>query len=270
MKPPYLELSGTELLIAVALILVNGAVSVWLRLGLERSLTIAALRTIIQLSLIGIVLEIVFDVDRPALILGLMLIMTLIAGSAACDRAGYRYPGVRLNSIIAVWTSSWLILAVTLGGIIPIRPWYNPQYAIPLLGMLLGNALNGISLGLDRIQAGIDRDRNQIEMLLCLGASRWEAARDTVRDAIRTGLTPIINSMAVVGLVSLPGMMTGQLLSGVAPEHAIRYQIVIMFLIASTTALGTVLIVLMTFQRLFTSSHRLDVRQLRKAGRNRR
>jgi putative ABC transport system permease protein len=94
-----------------------------------------------------------------------------------------------------------------------------------------------------------------VETLLALGATRWEAARQPVQQAIRTGMLPLINSMMVVGIVSLPAMMTGQLLAGVAPLQAVKYQIVIMFLIASGTALGTVGVVLLSYWRLFDSDH---------------
>ena len=94
-----------------------------------------------------------------------------------------------------------------------------------------------------------------IEALLALGATRWEAARQPVQQAVRTGLIPIINAMMVVGIVSLPGMMTGQLLAGVSPIEAVKYQIVIMFLRASGTALGTVAVVLLSYRRLFNDDH---------------
>ena len=125
------------------------------------------------------------------------------------------------------------------------------------MGMILGNTLNGISVGLKTFTESLHQQRDRIESALALGATRWEAAREAVQDAIRTGLIPILNSMMVVGIVSLPGMMTGQLLSGTEPVAAVKYQIVIMFLIASATALGTVGVVLLSFRRLFTINHQL-------------
>jgi putative ABC transport system permease protein len=139
--------------------------------------------------------------------------------------------------------------------LIGVKPWYSPQYAIPLLGMILGNTLNGISLGLDRLGSALAAQRPQVEAMLALGATRWEAARAPVREAVRTGLIPMLNSMMVVGIVSLPGMMTGQILAGSSPIEAVKYQIVIMFLIASGTALGTVSVVLLSYRRLFNASH---------------
>ena len=120
---------------------------------------------------------------------------------------------------------------------------------------MLGNSLNGVSLGLERLGEELASKRATIDGLLALGASRREAAAEPVRTAIRTGLVPITNSMMVVGIVSLPGMMTGQLLAGASPVEAVKYQIVIMFFIATATAIGTITVVLLAFRRLFNASH---------------
>ena len=255
MPARYIELSAGRLAIAASLILLCGAISLALQLGLERRLLLAAVRTIVQLLLIGMVLKTIFQVDRWYIVLALMATMTLIAGMAAVRRTGRRYPGIWLDSIVSMWASSWLIVAVALVAVIDVRPWYMPQYAIPLLGMILGNTLNGISLGLDRLGEELTSKRDRIETLLALGATRWEAARSPIQEAIRTGMTPVINSMMIVGLVSLPGMMTGQLLAGAEPLQAVMYQIVIMFLIAAGTSLGTLSVVLLGYRRLFTADH---------------
>ncbi len=255
MDKPYLQLSYFQVALAALLILINGAISVLLKLELERRLLLAAVCTVVQLLLIGLVLEWVFRMDRWYVVLIMMGIMTLIAGVAAVQRTRIRYPGIWPRSIVATWISSWLMAALALGVIVHVRPWYTPQYAIPLLGMILGNTLNGVSLGLDRLGDELSGKRDQVEALLTLGATRWEAARQPIRQAVRTGLIPTINAMMVVGIVSLPGMMTGQLLAGTSPVEAVKYQIVIMFLIASGTALGTVSVVLLSFRRLFNEDH---------------
>lgn len=255
MNPGYIDLTAGQVALAALLILVNAAISLGLGLGMERRLLVASVRTILQLTLIGLVLEWVFAIRRWEIVLGLMILMVLIAGLTAVRRTDRRYPGIWLNSIVSMWTSSWLITAVALFGIVRVRPWYEPQYAIPLLGMILGNTLTGVSLGLDRLTEELWSRRDQVDALLALGATRWEAAQEPIRRAVRTGMIPILNSMMVVGLVSIPGMMTGQLLGGVDPRSAVEYQIVIMFLIASGTALGTVGVVLLGYRRLFNARH---------------
>jgi putative ABC transport system permease protein len=255
METRYVQLSYFQVGLAALLILINGAISVVLKLGLERRLVLAALATITQLLLIGLVLEWVFRLNRWYLVLALMAAMTLIAGTAGVRRTHIRYPGIWLASVASVWASSWAMGSIALFVLVGVRPWYAPAYAIPLLGMILGNTLNGISLGLDRLGGELAARRPQVEALLTLGATRWEAARRPIQEAVRTGLIPIINAMMVVGIVSLPGMMTGQILAGASPLDAVKYQIVIMFLIASGTALGTVSVVLLSYRRLFNSSH---------------
>jgi putative ABC transport system permease protein len=169
-----------------------------------------------------------------------------------------------LDTVISVWASSWIVTAYALfvvmrGG----ESWYHPQYSIPLLGMVLGNALNGISIGLSTFTESLTARRAEVDTLLALGATRWEAAQAPVRHALRMGMTPIINSMMIAGVVSLPGMMTGQMLSGVSPIEAVKYQIMIMFLISSAAALGSTGIVLLGFGRLFTADHQFLSGRLR-------
>jgi putative ABC transport system permease protein len=255
METPYVQLSYFQVALAALLILINGAISVFLKLGLERRLLLAAGATVAQLLLVGLVLDWVFRLNRWELVLSLMAAMTLIAGTAAVRRTHLRYPGIWLTSVVSVWASSWAMGSLALFVLVGVRPWYAPQYAIPLLGMILGNTLNGISLGLDRLGGELAAHRPQVEALLTLGATRWEAARRPIQEAVRTGLIPILNAMMVVGIVSLPGMMTGQILAGASPLEAVKYQIVIMFLIASGTALGTVSVVLLSYHRLFNSRH---------------
>jgi len=249
----YVELTYWQVGLAALLIVVNGAISVALRLQMERSLLIASIRTVVQLTLVGFVLEWVFQVERWYVVLALAALMTLIAGATATSRNDRRYPGIWINTIVSIWASSWLVMAFALFAVLRgIDNWYQPQYAIPLLGMVLGNTLNGISVGLNTFTESLVDRRDEVETLLALGATRWEAARNAVRHAVRIGMVPIINSMMIVGIVSLPGMMTGQLVSGMQPMDAVKYQIVIMFLIASATALGTVGVVLLSFRRLLS------------------
>ncbi len=252
----YQNLSVFDIAIAATLILVNGVLSVALKLDLERKLAIAAVRSVVQLLAIGYVLGWVFQFSRWYVVLPLMVLMTLTAGMAASGRGRRTYKGRRVDSIVSIWASSWLVAAVGLFAVIRIHPWYEPQYAIPILGMILGNTLTGVSLGIERMTEELTSGRGVVEMSLALGATRWEAAQVPARAAVRAGMIPTLNQMSVVGLVSLPGMMTGQVLAGQSPFQAVRYQIVIMFFIAAASALGTVGAVLLTYRRLFSPDHR--------------
>jgi UDP-glucose/iron transport system permease protein len=250
------ELSYLQVGLAALLIVVNGAISIGLRLRMERSLFLASFRTVVQLLLVGLVLEWVFRLDRWYVVIGVACLMTFVAALTAADRNRRRYPGIWLNTVISLWASAWIVTSFALFAVMQgVEKWYQPQYAIPLLGMVLGNTLNGISVGLNTFTEALVTRCDQVESLLALGATRWEAARTPVQHAVYTGMLPIINSMMVVGIVSLPGVMTGQLMAGMAPIQAVKYQVVIMFLIASATAFGTVGVVLLSFLRLFNADH---------------
>ncbi|MDR3099501.1 MAG: iron export ABC transporter permease subunit FetB [Paraburkholderia sp.] len=256
MSPGVLQDLGIgDVAIAALLVFVNGAVSVLLKLDLERKLAWAAVRTVVQLLAIGYVLGWVFAFNRWYAVLPLMALMTLIAGIAGSQRGARTYMGQRVDSVVSIWISAWLVAAVGLFVVIRIRPWYEPQYAIPILGMILGNTLTGVSLGVERMMQELTARRDRVESALALGATRWEAAQASAREAVRAGMIPTLNQMAVVGVVSLPGMMTGQVLAGQSPLQAVRYQIVIMFLIAASSALGTVAAVVLAWRRLFSAEH---------------
>jgi putative ABC transport system permease protein len=260
MSPQYIPLSFWQVAIAASLVLVSGGISLALRLGLERRLLVAAIRTVVQLLLIGLVLRWIFENRQWYFVLALLTAMTLIAGVAAVRRVEHRYPGIWLDSIVSIWASSWLMAAVAVFGVVQVQgadgmSWHNPRYVIPLLSMILGNTLSGISLGLDRLASELASKRDQVETLLALGATRWEAAQPAIRQSVRTAMIPTINMMMVAGVVSLPGMMTGQILAGMDPENAAKYQIVIIFLIAAGAALGTVSVALLGYRRLFTPEH---------------
>ncbi|MBW4653927.1 MAG: iron export ABC transporter permease subunit FetB [Kaiparowitsia implicata GSE-PSE-MK54-09C] len=264
MESNYIAISYGQLALSALLIVVNLALSVALRLGLAQSLLIAALRMVLQLLLIGFVLEWLFTQDNALVVVAIALVMTAIAGVSAVNRTRRRFAGIYWHSLLSVLTASALVTGFATVGIIRVQPWYDPQYLIPLLGMVLGNTLNGISLGLDRFMEGLVAQRDQVETLLALGATRWEAAHQTVREAIRVGMIPTINSMMVMGLVSLPGMMTGQILAGANPIDAVRYQIVIVLMIAAGAALGIFGVVLLAYRRLLSPDHQLRLDYLVK------
>jgi len=256
MQATYISLSESQVGLAALLIVINAAISLGLRLGLERALVWASVRTVGQLLLLGLILKWIFELSHWYAVGGIMVVMTVVAGVTAVQRVSRRYSGIWFDTILSIFASSWLITAFALHGVLQsVEPWYHPQYAIPLLGMILGNTLNGISLGLETFISTLSVQRDRVEMMLTLGGTRWEAARESVRQALRTGMMPILNSMTVVGIVSLPGMMTGQLLAGTEPGQAVKYQIVIMFLICSATALGTLGVVLGGYRRLFNGRH---------------
>jgi putative ABC transport system permease protein len=163
-----------------------------------------------------------------------------------------------------MFISAFSITLLTLFVIIQPDPWYKPQYAIPLLGMLLGNTMTGIAIGLDNLTRNARELREQIEERLILGQTWSQAIEDIRKDALRSGLIPIINAMAAAGVVSLPGMMTGQILAGSPPYEAAKYQLMIMYLITAGTAFGSLAAVWLGSRHLFDARHRLRLERLRK------
>lgn len=255
-------ISPGQLGLAALLMLLSVGLSLWLRLGLARDIVVAGIRMTVQLLLVGLILGWVFQLNAALPVLSIGVVMTLLAAQAAAARPQRRYPGLLLDSFLAIFGSSFLLTGLTLSGILQVRPWFEAQYAIPILGMVLGNTLTGVALALERFTSDLSSRRGEVETLLALGATRWEAAHPLVRDALRTGMTPTLNSMLVMGIVSLPGMMTGQILAGENPQNAVRYQIVMMFVLAASSALGSLGIVLLAFRQLFDQRDRLRAERL--------
>ncbi|MEL6346871.1 MAG: iron export ABC transporter permease subunit FetB, partial [Myxococcota bacterium] len=236
-----------------------------LQLGLERKLLVAAVRSTAQLSLLAIILTPVFSMARPALVLGLGALMIVLAGFEAARRAGHRYPGVGAVSVGAMGVAALTTTAFAVLIVLQSDPWWTPRYLIPLLGMILGNALTGVSVGLERLLSGMTDRRAALEGRLAAGATWWEAVRPLAAHAIRTGMIPILNTMSVVGLITIPGMMTGQILAGADPGQAARYQLLILFLIAAAVAMGTTAAVLLSARMMFDADHRLRLEQLTRS-----
>ncbi len=259
-----IHLGPADLAIASLLVLVAGIVSVAVRARVEKQLLVAAGRTVLQLLLLGLVLERVFAIDSAWLLLALVLVMTALAGSAAVSRSSRGFAGARVGAFVTLVVTGTATTFVVTSVVIGVTPWWRPQYVVPLLGMVLGNGLTGISLCLDQILESFDAGRDRVETELAMGATRWEAVREPLAEAVRRGMIPILNSMAVVGIVSIPGMMTGQILEGADPAEAVKYQIVVMFMLAAATSLGCVGIAFFSYTRLFNDRHQLRRERIRR------
>lgn len=260
-------LSPADLALAASLVFLLGLLSWRLRLGLGRQLAIASVRTTVQLLLIGQVLRIIFAHVHPLYVSGIAMVMLAAAGREVMVRQhrGIRGPHGWMIGTGAMFLSSFTVTFLALFVIIGNHPWYSPQYAIPLLGMLLGNTMSGVALGMDRMTETLWQQRRVIEQRLLLGQTAGQAVGEIRRQAIRAGMMPIINSMATAGLVSLPGMMTGQILGGSSPMDAVQYQILIMFLICAGTGFGTVTAIRGVERKLFDARQRLRLDVLQAA-----
>jgi putative ABC transport system permease protein len=235
-----IELSAVDLGLAAALLVINGGLSVAFGLRLERSLAIAALRMVVQLAAVGFVLKFVFAQTSPLWTALVALVMVLVAGTELIGRQERRlksWLGYGLGSatlLLVGGLATLYAVAVVIGP----DPWYAPRYVLPILGMVLGNTLTSVSLALQTLTEGAERERAAIEAQIALGATRFAAFGMVLRRALRTATTPLLNSMAVAGVVTLPGMMAGQILAGADPAEAAKYQIMILFVLAGASGLG--------------------------------
>jgi len=259
------SLQPLDLFVAALLVLALASLTVIQRLQLGRVILISASRAFIQLMLLGYILNIIFELRSVAWIIGIAFIMLLVAGREVMVRQHRRLAGWWGfgTGAASMFISSFCVMLIALTTIINIDPWYHPQYLIPLLGMLLGNTMNGIALSLDRLLEDSWNERETIEARLALGHSATLAISTLRRKALRTGMIPLINSMAVAGIVSLPGMMTGQILAGSPPLEAAKYQILIFFLITAGTGFGAMAAVGLACTRLFDERQRLRLDRLR-------
>jgi putative ABC transport system permease protein len=255
----YVTLDISDLALAALLLIANGAVSIWFRLDLERTIAVSAVRMVVQLAVVALALKFIFELASPLWTVLFALFMTSAAAYEIVTRQEKRIGGPRAIALGAgaPFFASMLATLFAVVAVIGPDPWYAPRYVLPIFGMMLGNALSGASLVLDTITSGAVRERTAIEARLALGAGRFEALDTVLRRALTTGLMPILTSMATTGVVALPGMMTGQILAGIDPVSAAKYQVMILFLIAGSTGaavvaagLGSVLLITDERQRL--------------------
>jgi len=260
----FIALDYLDLVLAALLIVLNGGLSLWLGLGLARQLAVATLRMCVQLGLMGLVLKALFAIVSPWLTGGAALVMVLFAGYEIRSRQEVQLRGWWSYGLgaSAILFAGALVAVFALTALVQPDPWYHPRYVIPLLGMILGNAMTGIAVGLNSLTDRMRRERAAIETMLALGETRRGAFRPATRAAVRAGLIPIVNSMSAAGIVFLPGMMTGQILSGIDPVEAIKYQVLIMFLLAGGTGLSVVAAVQAATLLLSDARHRLRLDRL--------
>lgn len=260
----YQALSYWDLVAASVFLVLNAGFSIVLRLGLTRNLIISALRMTVQLLLVGLILKVIFNAGSPWWTLLAAAVMVAFAGREIWARQERRLkglwgPGLGAGAMLLAGS---LVTIYGLAGQIRPDPLWLPQYALPLFGMVLGNTMTGVSLGLDTLHTALTKGKRDVEAQLLLGRSRWEATRPATRQALRSGFTPIINAMAATGVVSLPGMMTGQILSGVDPQEAVKYQLLIMFLLGGATGMGVLGATFGSLWRLTDTRHRLRLDRL--------
>ena len=224
-----LTLVLTFSLVAVALL-----ISYKEKIGLEKDIIVGSVRAVVQLSVIGLVLKLVFNLNNVPLTSIILLVMAYNAAAVAAKR-GSGISHVRAISFIAIMVG----LIITLGGLIGFHAVsFIPREVIPISGMVVGNSMVALGLLYRNLLGSIADRREEVEVKLCLGATPREAARNLVRNSIKTAMVPTIDSLKTLGIVQLPGMMTGLILAGTSPEKAIKYQIMVAFMLTGAVTIS--------------------------------
>lgn len=266
-------LSAGDIALAGCLVALSALISMAMRLALHGQVVWAAVRTVVQLLLVGHILRLVFAHASPALTIVVTVVMMALAAREVAARPAARMKGYG-NGVVATVTvmSTTLVTAMfVLHTALRPDPWYDPRYTIALVGIVLGSVLNAASLSLDTILSGVRRERAGIEARLALGASARQAFASLLRESVRRGIVPSINQMSAAGIITLPGIMTGQIIAGMDPVEAAKYQILLMFLLCGASALAAMGAAYAAMKRLTDGRDRLRLDRLqdpaRRAGR---
>ncbi len=234
-------MSNLDLAFVYVLLLIPLWISATFALGRIRETLWAVVRMTVQLTLIGLYIEVLFRVESVWLNLLWVVAMLIVADLSVLKKSGIPARPLLVTTIFVTLTPGILVpVAVLLAAVRP-DPWYEARTLIPLVGMVLGNSLRGNIVALSRFREILTTERDLYASRLMLGATRREALHPVYRASLQASLAPQLASIATIGLVSLPGMMTGQILGGALPLTAIRYQIAIMLTILAAVSLAALL-----------------------------
>lgn len=247
------NISFSSLIFSSVLVLIALFFSYWQKLKLEKEIIIGAIRAVIQLTVVGFILDYVFGFESPLFTTFLVLFMIFNGAFNASKRGKDIDNGLFISFVSITAATIVTLLILVLSDSID----YVSQQVIPISGMIIGNAMVALGLSFRQLSADFKNNREEVETKLSLGAEVRPAALDIIRDAIKTGMQPTIDSAKTVGLVSLPGMMTGLILAGTSPIEAIKYQIMVTFMLMSTTAIASFSACFMSYRNFFNDRKQL-------------
>ncbi|ANU14901.1 YbbM seven transmembrane helix protein [Planococcus halocryophilus Or1] len=244
----YLTLSITLIFVLIPLVL-----SKTLKLGLEKDTIIATLRSIVQLLAVGYVLKFVFDSDS-LLYIFMMVGLMVVAATHNAQKKGAAIQGITTKVAVTLISVEVLTQSILLG--FNITP-ATAQYIIPISGMVIGNSMVLSILFLNRFTAEVESHQDQTELILSLGGTPKQAIHRQLITSIKASMIPTIESQKTVGLVQLPGMMSGQIIAGADPIQAVQFQLLIMFLLLTTAAVTSVMLGFLSYPTLFNQRMQL-------------
>jgi putative ABC transport system permease protein len=251
------ELGPFDTLIALQLLLYAVILAFSVGVPLGKTIAIGAVRAFVQLSLMGIILGYLFQTDSPAIVVLVLLVMILFAADEARRRAKKRVPGDFVLMAVAIGAGVVLTGSVAVFLVIRPTPFLAARTAIPILGLIVGASLTGSTLALERLVSEIELRRHEIETALALGATPAQAVRQAVREAFRAAMVPPLNHLMVVGIVHIPGTMTGLMLAGKDPKQGALYQLMISFSIVCCVSVTSAVTTILGYRRLFTERAQL-------------
>ena len=256
------NITNESLAFSMVLVLIAIVVSYREKLGLEKDIVWSICRAVVQLIIVGYVLKYIFNVNHAVLTLLMVLFICFNAAWNAKKRSKY-IDKAFISSFIAITTGTALTLAVlVLSGSIA----FTPMQVIPISGMIAGNAMVAVGLCYNNLGQRFSSEQQQLQEKLSLGATPKVASARLIRESIRSSLIPTVDSAKTVGLVSLPGMMSGLIFAGIDPVKAIKYQIMVTFMLLSTASLSTIIACYLTYRKFYNARHQLVVTQLKKTG----
>ncbi|RFU69919.1 iron export ABC transporter permease subunit FetB [Bacillus sp. V59.32b] len=249
------RLGAAYLFVIILLLIVK-----WRGISRERRIIIATVRMTLQLVLAGYVLTYIFDNPHPLLSIGFLSLMEILAIRTIFKQLDRKLnKKIKLAIVISMVVGPLAALLYFNGVVIHFQPWYEPRYFIPIAGMIIGNAMTGITLGMKTLLEGLTNERDRIEGALMLGATPSKAVKRYTDRAFDSAVLPTLNNMLGMGIIFLPGMMTGQILAGISPMVAIEYQIAILLGILGSVSLAVILFILLAYRVFFTKEAQLDI-----------
>ncbi|KAG8213351.1 hypothetical protein J3R82DRAFT_11837 [Butyriboletus roseoflavus] len=254
--PTYL--SWTNVGLGFAFILFNAVISSTLHLGVGSALVTSALRCIVQLATMGLVLQRVFETNNPWAVAGIAFVLNLLGTfEAVANKSKKGYDNMFSMVLISMLGSTIPVSIIGSRYAMAVDPFWTPEQYIPMVGMLCGNTVSGVVVSVAYVLKEIYDNRDKVETYLAFGASRFEACLPIAREALRLALTPTINQMSIIGIISIPGMMTGAILGGSSVEQAAKLQMIIMFMISASTVLASIVTTVITLSVVVDSEHRV-------------
>lgn len=248
------DIGYVELALASFLMLVSGVVSYKLELGQTKDIVISSVRCFIQLLAAGILLKLLFEWQTWWLVMLVLALMLVAATQIAVSRVKNRIPGLTFGVFMSLAVSSLAVGFIVVEGVIHAEPWYSARQMIPIAGMIIGNALSAVAVAIDRLLSDLDARSDEMFALIALGATPREAASASLKAAVGAGMTPVLATMSAAGVVTIPGMMGGQILAGADPVTAAKYQVVVMLMLSAANTLAIVMVCFYSYRKRFSDT----------------